>query len=499
MGRYGNGNLGGVEINGPVETTTEQNQSGFGESLITHCHPKAQIDGVFGIREGEHKVDTSGTGTAYAESGQFYLTTGATIESSSCIKSRRTIGYRDGQATHCRITAGFDKANAVAGSQQFAGIFNQTDGYMFGYNGTVFGLMRRNHGSIEARLFTFSAPETGEVNVTVTLNSVAFSVPLTAGTAIQNARELAAFPGYTGWRAYQVDNDKVCFIAETPDERAGTFSYLGTGSAGTFTALSTGLAPNEDFVPQAEWNMDRMDGKGPSGMVLSQDKGNIYRIIVPFLGYGPVEGAIMLRGATCFNPVHRFLYPNGSVVPHQGNPNYKVGWEIKSISSTVNLTMFGASAYGATAGENIQKRSTVPVTFNKPTVGGTEQVVFSIRNTAILNGVRNSTEIIPRIVTMANDGNKTVIVTVVKNAILTDPKWQFKKHNDSAIEFDEDATARTNGREGLSFILPPASGAQLDLGSIRNPLQADETLSYTAITLGGGTSSVTAGVVYEED
>ncbi len=116
-------------------------------------------------------------------------------------------------------------------------------------------------GTAEIQELTLTGANAGG-NITITLDSIAYVVPVAAGTAATAATEIAANninpvhakylyfgEGYSnpadiqGWRYVQnPSSGKVRFIAWIPGNKTGTFSFNGggTGLSGTFSEITTG-------------------------------------------------------------------------------------------------------------------------------------------------------------------------------------------------------------------------------------------------------------------
>lgn len=85
-------------------------------------------------------------------------------------------------------------------------------------------------------------------------------------------------------------------------------AFFGTASTGVFVAVRRGGA--DTVIPQASWNVDPLNGTGPSGATLNLAKGNIFQIVFTWYGYGIIEFRVVLpdptTGAQEVVTVHRF-------------------------------------------------------------------------------------------------------------------------------------------------------------------------------------------------
>jgi hypothetical protein len=65
----------------------------------------------------------------------------------------------------------------------------------------------------------------------------------------------------------------------------------------------------ETVIPRSSWNVDKMDGNGPSGRILYLSRGNIYKIQIVWYGYGSILFEIVTTdslGVQIVQNVHRW-------------------------------------------------------------------------------------------------------------------------------------------------------------------------------------------------
>ena len=86
-------------------------------------------------------ITATGTGASYQGTGDGYFSTGSTNSSEIKAVTTGTIGYSAHFEIYAAFTASF--TSPVASTAQRIGLYNTTDGFSFGYNGTVFGIWTR--------------------------------------------------------------------------------------------------------------------------------------------------------------------------------------------------------------------------------------------------------------------------------------------------------------------------------------------------------------------
>ncbi len=78
------------------------------------------------------------------------------------------------------------------------------------------------------------------------------------------------------------------------DEENGVF--FGVDGTSPFVAIRR--AGVDTVIPQASWNVDPLDGTGPSGATLDLSKGNIFQMDFTWYGYGVIEFRVVIPDPT---------------------------------------------------------------------------------------------------------------------------------------------------------------------------------------------------------
>lgn len=104
---------------------------------------------------------------------------------------------------------------------------------------------------------------------------------------------------------------------------------------GTTLRVVTRKATVDTAVAQASWNLDVMDGTGPSRITLDVTKTQIFVIDFEWLGTGRVRFGFNIAGRTTY--VHEFLHANVLTSVYMSTPNLPVRYEIASTSGTAEL------------------------------------------------------------------------------------------------------------------------------------------------------------------
>jgi hypothetical protein len=377
--------------------------SAFGEPLAISPTAVVQLDGIYGTTTDVIQTYHNGTGSsAGSVSGVFQVESGTTQGGYGVLRSKRFVRYRPGQGVVTRFTAAY--TTGVAGSLQFVGFANQENRVAFGYNGTRFGVVRSSGGKATILLMTMTVAPNATQTATITLNGVAYTVALTNSTAAHAVTDIVErVGGYGGWLMQQTDG-ALLWLAPSLGPMNGTFSFTSTGNAtATFTVKQTGVAQTDNWTYQEDWNVDKLDGSGgidtnPSGMTLDHTKLNVYQIAMRWLGVGVISYAIEDQASGTMVYVHREHYTNQHTIPHVDNPSFKITYGAYNTTNTTNLTVRGASMYGAIEGTIHLNELTRSWTTSKGSLTQNNvHHMMTIKNSVVTNGLAG-----------ANNGNYVI-------------------------------------------------------------------------------------------
>lgn len=407
--------------------------SAFGEPYGITITPVIQLDSIYGITD--EVIETFTTGTASLASVNpaipvWLVQSGTSSTGAATLGSKRFLRYRPGQGALTRFTAGFTTSTAL--TTQRAGLFNRENAIQIGWNhdgvnGPRFGVMRASGGRVHITVLTINTAPTGNQTATITLNGVAFTVSLTAGTTTQTAVQINKVDGFSGWDIDQVDNT-VVFSALSTGPKNGVFSFSSTGAgtlaAGTFSTKQVGVTQTENWTYQSDFNIDTLDGSGntynPSGMLLQSQYQNVYQINFRWLGAGEIRYAIEddSNGNMIF--FHHEHYTNRNTKPHIGQPSFRIGYTAQNLGSTSSVSVTGASLMGAIEGDIRQNELNRSTSVVKTSLAqNTTHHLLTIRNPYVTNGksgalngnyVLNAKEIILKDLSIATQGNDPSII-----------------------------------------------------------------------------------------
>lgn len=112
------------------------------------------------------------------------------------------------------------------------------------------------------------------------------------------------------------------------------FSLNGTTPEVTIRSSVSGI-PTDNSIIQANWNKDKFDGTGPSGITVDFSKTQILFIDFEWLGVGSARIGFIIDGRIYI--AHQFNHANVEDSVYMQSPNLPVRWEITGTGAASSL------------------------------------------------------------------------------------------------------------------------------------------------------------------
>jgi len=426
-------------------------KSAFGENISITITPKIQADAVYGLDPREFETFTfSATGVATHANSTFIVGAGSSANSYGVIRSTNFIRYRPGQGVVCRFTGSF--SNNPVGFTQRAGLFNQEQAIQIGYAHTngKFGVLRANGGKARIQGFDFTTLDNGDV--TVTLNGTSFTaVTVNSGTLAGNLSQLVqglrAQALFNALWLVEYDQSRLRFLATSLGPQTGTFNITSTAPASFTNQIEqAGVVQTENWTFQEDFNLDKLDGTGYSGITLDPSKLNVYQINFRWLGAGEIRYAIEnpLNGDMIF--FHNEHYSNRNELPHLANPSMKIGYVAANLNNGVGVvTCRGSSFMGAI--EGIVERTKLPYSVtttrnDSMNIPGSLYHLISLKNKLVYQGKINTRDLLPRRLTASvNTTGDPAVIRIYWNPVLTNYlRWTTQSDFNASLYATQDST-----------------------------------------------------------
>lgn len=233
------------------------------------------------------------------------------------------------------------------------------------------------------------------------------------------------------------------------DDNNGLYlEWTSTGIRFVRRSNVSGSVVNTSYE-QADWNVDPLNGLGPSALTLDLTKGQILLIDFQFLGVGIVRFGFEINGLpyVCMQINHANLTANQ---PYIATANLPVRYELvntgtASASATLSCMCAKVDSEGGFEVAGIQYSASNGVTAKSTTT--TLIPLLSIRPGPTFNGITNRGWIIPTSVELfgvSSPNALNIYYQIIWNATLTGPSWITVNANAMA-QYDVTASAVSLG------------------------------------------------------
>ncbi len=217
----------------------------------------------------------------------------------------------------------------------------------------------------------------------------------------------------------------------------------------------------DTVVTQANFNVDTLDGSGPSGIILDPTKINVFRISYGWLGVATISYQIFRVDCT-WHTFHVIEWANEQVQPHLMNPVLPIRAEVVNTGNNTDLLLATVSWNAGILGDlsHVGQRAFSALTDPPVAVNTTERPILSIRNNTTFNGVINKIE--GRIYgygggDFGSTSSRLILRLRLNPTTLTGSSFTPVSSGNSVMSFDTSATALTGGI--LQLVLPSISAA----------------------------------------
>lgn len=154
------------------------------------------------------------------------------------------------------------------------------------------------------------------------------------------------------------------------DDNNGAFFESNAGTIGVTTRTNDSGTPADTTITQENWNLDKMDGTGPSQITADFSKAQIFVIDFQWLSVGVVKFGLEINGLLCY--IHEVRSANVLARPWSSSPNLPVRYQMITTGSSPVSSMrcicvavmseggtdsVGAIHYASTAGTAITTNS----------------------------------------------------------------------------------------------------------------------------------------------
>lgn len=281
------------------------------------------------------------------------------------------------------------------------------------------------------------------------------------------------------------------------DANNGLFFQQDGSNLSVVLRSNTSGSVVDTVVTQSNWNLDKLDGTGPSGLTLDTSKSQLYLIDFQWLGSGRIRWGVFFAG----RPVYVHIAPAAnslSTGPYTQTANLPVRYELRNTAVSASSTTLLATCQSVNSEGGQEFPPGITFSANTGTTGKsvtTRVPVLSIAPKVTFNGVTNRGQIKLDVMDLLAGAN-AILWELVYNGTLTGASFS-SVNSESITNFDTAATAISGGTVIDSGYVASGGGASRsseteDL-SARLSLSLDfagttpDTLTLVATSFGAAT------------
>jgi hypothetical protein len=174
------------------------------------------------------------------------------------------------------------------------------------------------------------------------------------------------------------------------DDNDGYFFQTSGSSFGVVLRKTINGVKTDTFISQSTWNLDKMNGLGPSGNTLDITKAQIYTMDYEWLGVGRVRYGVVQKGVLIY--VHEINNYNSLDTVYLRNPNLPIRYEMSTHKNTTTgslMTQICSTVISEGGFDNTGKRVVV-TSNNGATIGASQYdaVLFIRYNSSTSKGAQ---------------------------------------------------------------------------------------------------------------
>lgn len=467
-------------------------KTSFNELEVTQNESYVEGSAIYDLIPANFREYSANGGGTTATNRLMKVSTGTSVGGYGAVQSFRALSHKLGKSVSARFSGYF--SGSAASSEQGIGLISIGEELSFGYQGATFGIWNRYGGLSEVRTITVTGASGGSTDLTLTLNTVIYTIPLTAGTTAHNAQEIADWlnANQSVWSADQISNT-VIISARSDGARSGTYTFSHASATGSIAQNKAGVTKTSDFIAQADWNGEALTE------TLDPTKGQLYHISYQNMSFGVIEFYIMDANLNKYIVVHTIKSPNSTTTQKIPNPSMRAGFYAYSTGSTTNLDVYSGGFSIGNDGTSHRTRNprSYSSTVNLSTTNATN--VLTLRNRNTYNYYNNQVTITPLRVSVASEVNKNVIIEI-RTATAFNANLEYISAGTNLVaDVSTTASTITGGTLIDSFTVPPNGGKDVDLTNLEISIPPSLRIAIIAKRTGGAAGDVTATLTWYED
>lgn len=246
-----------------------------------------------------------------------------------------------------------------------------------------------------------------------------------------------------------------------------------------------------NIINQENFNIDKLDGSGHTGIRLDPTKGNVFQIQFQWHGFGNIRFYVESPTTGRYILYHIYEHTNTKTEVSTNNPVFPLAVYTRNTSYNGTITMYGGSMGSYNEGKIKRYGPRHFVSGSDTTVADTEKHLISIKNNPTINNISNRSIVYITNISISNEHTKPGIIKIYKNGGLSGSNFIDFDSINSIISTSVTGTFTNNANEIFAISMGKSDSKTIDLTNFDIFLSPNETLNVT-----GQESSGTNGEMY---
>lgn len=345
--------------------------------------------------------------------------------------------------------------------------------------------------------YSYATATGGTSSYNTNKSSVNLSVTTSSGSTVL-AQTFRVFPYQPGKGLLTLQTFTMSAAKTNLTQRVGYYSayngvYLEQGPNGVTFVVRTytgGSVDNTRYVAQANWNGDKLNGTGPSGITLDLTKTQILWFDFEWLGVGNVRCGFVINGQ--FIICHTFQNANFGTNVYMQTAILPLRYEITNTGTTASastLQMICSSVQSEAGYEQTSQVFTARRTDDGVSVANNTGLTFTPLVSIRVNSSYFGAIIIPEGVLFhpTSVGSGGYEIVLAKNATLTGATWAGATVSGGQVDVDYAATSMTTTADNIIETAYASQSSQsTNTAIVPTGYNFDVQLGYTASLSGNG-------------
>jgi len=268
------------------------------------------------------------------------------------------------------------------------------------------------------------------------------------------------------------------------------------GYNGTDFCVSRRKNSTDNIINQSDFNIDTLDGRGKSGLLLDKTKNNIYRISYSYLGSGNITFEVLNSDILSWVPFHTIKWANYNNGVHVLQPSLPVKAEVQNLGNNTNIILKTGSINASLAGVNLldspsNRSGSIDVT--KTISANVLTNIVSIKVATSFNSKNNNISVIGNYFSVASDGNKIVKIETYANPTIPSASYQYYNTANSVVEYDSTSLYVSGGTFSLGLALGKSDSKYIEVKNLKRYLYPGNVITIAAFSTNDSDITVAFG------